>query len=200
MESLTASSSSDLRGRPLDKIHPSEIGDLLKAETSRQASGTILPSQLRQLRWTMIICFLTVPLSVLLFLNFTAALVSNDPPLGSFLFSASLTLLVVTILSQSLAVVIRLLFSCVFETFRWQLAARRRGVSVATFLALSGGTSSLGVWRLLGAAGRRSHTLWCLARYIYSDISHLQATASSPVHPRRRHPQRFIQRSLSNGR
>src|SRR5436305_6337050 len=125
-------------------------------------SGTILPNPFSQLRWDLALCFGMIPLSVLLFLYVYAALVSDNPSLGPLLFSPSRTLLVVTILSQGLSILFKILFSCVFDALRWHFASREKGVSTTTFLGLSPATSSLGAMKLLYYAGLRNHTWWCL--------------------------------------
>jgi hypothetical protein len=127
-------------------------------------SGTILPNSFRQLRWDLALCFGMIPLSVLLFFYIYAALVSDNPPLGPLLFSPSRTLLVITILSQSLSILFKIVFSCVFDALRWHFASRETGVSITTFLGLSPATSSLGAIKLLYYSGLRNHTWWCFQR------------------------------------
>jgi len=139
--------------------------DSAQSEEGQETHGTLLPSGFRQLRWTLAMCFGMIPLSILLFLYVYAALVIDNPPLGPLLFSPSQTLLVVTILSQGLALLLRMLFNCTFESLRWHLASRENGVAVTTFLGLSAATSSLGVLRLFFEAGIRTHTLWYIQRY-----------------------------------
>jgi hypothetical protein len=129
-------------------------------------SGTVLPTAFRQLRWDLVLSFGMIPLSVFIFWYVYAALVSDNPPLGPLLFSPSRILLVVTILSQGLAILFRVLFSCVFDALRWHFASRKMGVSTTTFLGLSPATSSLGVIKLLYSIGLRSHASWCLQRYL----------------------------------
>ena len=131
----------------------------------RDISGIKLPTTLRQLRWGLALCLGMIPVSILLFLYVYAALVSDNPPLGPLLFSPSRTLLVITILSQGLAILYRILFGTVLDALRWHFAAREKGVSTTTFLGLSPATSSLGAVKLLYYGGLQSHAWWCLQRY-----------------------------------
>lgn len=133
--------------------------------TSNHIVGTVLYKKGRQLRWIISVCAATIPLSVLIFIYVYEALVSNNPFLGPLLFNPSRTLLVVTILSQGIGLLIKLLFSCVFEALRWHLVSRESGVGMSTFLGLSPATSFLGVLRLLINGGKNDHIVWCLQRF-----------------------------------
>jgi hypothetical protein len=147
--------------------------------------GTLLPSAFQQLRWDLLLCFGMIPLSILLFLYVYAALVSDNPPLGPLLFSPSRTLLVITILSQGLAILFRMLFNSVFEALRWHFVSRKKGVSATTFLGLSPATSSLGVLKLLYLTKICNHTWWCIQRYsnVHSMLNS-QACVALALHSR----------------
>lgn len=129
-----------------------------------KSSGTLLPKRFLQLRYTIVSCFATIPLSIVLFVYVYESLVSKNPTLGPLLFSPSRTLLVITILSQGLGLLIMLLFSLVFEALRWQLISRRKGIGSTTFLGLSSATPMLGIIRLLFGGGLSSHIIWCAQR------------------------------------
>lgn len=131
---------------------------------NEQQFGTILRSKARQLRWDLVFCLGMVPVSILLFLYVYAALISDNPHLGPLLFSPSRTLLIVTILSQGLAIIFRILFNNVFDKLRWHFASREKGVAATTFLGLSPAASSLAVVRLLYETGICGHTLWSIQR------------------------------------
>lgn len=148
---------------PTKLVEPSIVADL--SEDRTRPSGTVLPSAFRQLRSQLMLCFGMIPLSILLFLYVYASLVVNNPPLGPLLFSPSRTILVVTILSQGIAILLRMLFSCVFESLRWHFASRNNGIAATTFLGLSPATSSLGVMKLLYAGGLSNHMPWSIQRY-----------------------------------
>jgi hypothetical protein len=144
----------------------SQVHEWSHMDSNNEKRGTVLPSTFRQLRWELLLCLGMIPLSVILFLYVYAALVSNNPPLGPLLFSPSRTLLVITILSQGLANLFLMLFSNVFEAFRWHLASRKKGVLATTFLGLSPATSSFSTLKLLYANHICHHTWWCIQRYI----------------------------------
>lgn len=151
-----------LEGNTSKEVKLTTVTPLHQQQTS--ASGTVLPTAFRQLRWDLVLSLGMIPLSILLFLYLYATLVSNTPPLGPLLFSPSRTLLVVTILSQGLGIIFRVLFSSVFDALRWHFASREKGVSITVFLGLSPATSSLGVIKLLYSIGLRSRAWWCLQR------------------------------------
>src|SRR5271154_4330004 len=108
---------------------------------SKVQGGTKLSSVFWQFKSLTILCFGAIPLSVLLLYYIFTVFVSRDPNLGPLLFQPSRTLLVVTIMSQLLGLLINELFISVFEALRWQLASRKGGVHVTTFLGLSKATS-----------------------------------------------------------
>jgi hypothetical protein len=155
---------------PLDSesIHSSQAAGIVLSQSlsTTRKFGTLLHTAVRQSRVTLVMCLGAIPLSILLFLYVYAALVSDNPHLGPFLFSPSRTLLIITILSQGLALLIRMLFNSVLESLRWYLVSRSGGVDATTFLGLSGATSSWGVLNLLYAVGIRGHTVWCSQRYL----------------------------------
>lgn len=126
--------------------------------------GTKLTSVFWQLKTLTILCFGAIPLSVLLLYYIYTVFVSRNPNLGPLLFQPSRTLLVVTIISQLLGLLINELFVAVFEALRWQLASRKGGVHVTTFLGLSKATSFFGALRLLYAGGAGDHIWWCIQR------------------------------------
>ena len=133
-------------------------------ERSKLQSGTKLSSVFRQLKSLTILCFGAIPLSVLLLYYIYTVFVSRNPNLGPLLFQPSRTLLVVTIISQALGLLLNELFVSLFESLRWQLASRKGGVNVTTFLGLSKATSLFGVLRLLYAGGIANHMWWCMQR------------------------------------
>ena len=61
----------------------------------------------------------------------------------------------------------------VFESLRWNLVARRTGAGIATFLSLGGGTSLLGVVRLMLSNQKVGHRKWCGQRYYCSTYCQL---------------------------
>lgn len=131
-----------------------------------RGSGTAIPSKARQLRWMSVQLVLIFLLSVFVIYYFYQTLLLQNPKLGGLLFSPSITLLSATALSSALLFLISILFSQVFDALRWQLASRDHGVSMITFLALSGATSLIGVFRLLSVKGE--HRFWCVQRYAES--------------------------------
>jgi hypothetical protein len=136
-----------------------EIEDLLPLN-----NGNTIPSRGQQYRTQFLLAFLSFLLSVLAFYYAYEALVSPRPILGRLIFSPSTTVFVINVLSQGVAFTMARVFSAIFETLRWNLASRKHGVSLTTFLGLSAGTSLFGVFRLLLASGQ--HRIWCLQRFL----------------------------------
>src|SRR5436305_11410544 len=97
-------------------------------ETTPSNNGTVLPTKFKQRRWTIVLFAVTLPLSALFFLYIYAALIAKHPRLGRLLFSPSRTIFVVVLLSQIIALLIKHLYSNVFDVLRWQLASRDSGV------------------------------------------------------------------------
>jgi hypothetical protein len=102
-------------------------------------------------------------LSAFTFYYVYETLLTSEPALGKLLFAPSTTVFVINVLSQILGTVLALLFAAAFELLRWQLTTRDNGVQMSTFLAMSGATSLVGIWRLL--FGKGMHIIWCLQRY-----------------------------------
>jgi hypothetical protein len=65
------------------------------------------------------------------------ALLSPSPQVGNLLLSASSTNVLVSVLSQVFAELVRFLFLAAFDSLRWQLASSSSGVSMTTFFELS---------------------------------------------------------------
>lgn len=168
-QALEDSAVQPLQGQNFENNSPKfeesfQIHEISHPDSNTKKHGTVLPSTFRQLRWELLLCLGMIPISILLFLYVYASLISNNPPLGPFLFSPSRTLLVITILSQGLANLFLMLFSNVFEALRWHFASRKKGVLATTFLGLSPATSSFGVLKLLYASDICHHTWWCIQR------------------------------------
>ena len=148
-----------------DMPFPPGRDNMAGSARSKLQGGTKLSSVFWQFKSLIILCFGAIPISVLLLYYIFTVFVSRDPNLGPLLFQPSRTLLVVTIMSQLLSLLINELFISVFEALRWQLASRKSGVHVTTFLVLSKATSLFGVLRLLYAGGIADHVWWCMQRY-----------------------------------
>jgi hypothetical protein len=90
------------------------------------------------------------------------ALLSPSPQVGSLLLSASNTNVLVSVLSQVFAELVRLVFMGALDSLRWQLASGRSGVSVATFIELGTATGWLPV--LLLAIHGPIYPFWWFVR------------------------------------
>jgi hypothetical protein len=120
------------------------------------------PSKIRKLKCRIIFWALMVPFTAFLSQYVYQVLLVDHPHEGILFFSPTDTNLVITIFAQVLAQLIQTLFVDIFDVLRWQLASRERGVSISTFLQLSGATGWLGVLCL--AVIRGSHHVWGLHR------------------------------------
>ena len=138
----------------------SAANPLLRSTTSIQ--GTAIPSRLKQSFYIISLFIVAALLSTFVCYYVYQTLVSATPALGKLLFSASTTVFAVNILSQGVQITINTLFGDLFEAMRWQLASRRTGVSIKTFLGLSGSTPRIGIGMLLGAKG--THRFWCFQK------------------------------------
>lgn len=130
-----------------------------------RAGGFAIPSSFKQRFGTNALALVVVLLSVFGIYYIFQTLLLQSPRLGPLLLSASGTLVTVTALSAILSYLQALLLTQVFDTLRYQLASRPGGLSLEAFLALGGGTSIVGVFRLCFAKG--SHIFWCMQRYKY---------------------------------
>jgi hypothetical protein len=127
------------------------------------SDGTTIPPKREQYRSQIFLAFASFLLSVFAFYYAYEALINPQPLLGKLIFSPSTTVFVINVLSQSVAFLIARVFASAFEALRWSLAARRRGVTLPTFLSLSSGTSLYGIFMLLLANGQ--HRIWCAQRF-----------------------------------
>jgi hypothetical protein len=132
--------------------------------TSSGQRGTLLPSQLVQMR--AIIQFDIAVVFSFIFVAYYVqqTLTVQNPTLGALLFSPSTTVAVINAMSTILVTLIAGLYAMVFDAVRWQLAARERGVRLITFLSLSAATSLWAVVYLICLTG--FHQVWCIQRYI----------------------------------
>ena len=93
------------------------------------SDGTTIPSRSRQYRTQFFLAFISFLLSVFAFYYAYEALINPRPILGRLIFSPSTTVFVVNVLSQGVAFIMARVFSALFESFRWSLASRSRGVT-----------------------------------------------------------------------
>jgi hypothetical protein len=131
--------------------------------TETRNPGTIVPSKYKQFESDLGLLGGTIILSCFACYYVFQTFLVNDPSLGRLLFSPSTTVFVINVLSQALAVLYTMVFLNAFQTSRWRLAARERGVSLSAFIGMSGATSVLGVGMLLRVKG--THRLWCVQRH-----------------------------------
>lgn len=106
--------------------------------------GTKLRSWTKQQQLAILLAILCFPLAIITFFYIYVALVSHNASLSHLIPSPTKTLAIISVLSQTLTLLVRFFSDSVFEVLHWRLAARPEGVSVATFIALSGATSILG--------------------------------------------------------
>jgi hypothetical protein len=120
------------------------------------------PSKIRKLKCRIIFWALMAPFTAFLSQYFYQVLLVEHPHVGILFFSPTNTNLVITIFAQVLAQLIQALFIDIFDVLRWQLASRERGVSILSYLQLSGATRWLGVLCLAVIGG--SHHIWGIHR------------------------------------
>jgi len=132
---------------------------------TRAPSNESIPilSRIRRSKNDVLLFVGSLLLSVFTFYYVYETLLCSEPALGKLLFTPSTTVFVINVLSQILGTVLALLFAASFELLRWQLTTRDSGVQMSTFLAMSGATSLVGIWRLLFSKGL--HIIWCLQRH-----------------------------------
>jgi hypothetical protein len=132
-------------------------------------NGTTIPPKRVQYRSQIFLALVSFLLSAFAFYYAYEALINPRPLLGKLIFSPSTTVFVINVLSQLVAFFLARVFASVFEALRWNFAARSSGVSLATFLCLSSGTSLYGISRLLLARGY--HRFWCVQRFVLTELS-----------------------------
>jgi hypothetical protein len=121
-----------------------------------------LQSKKRQLWLTTALFILTIPFSGLLFYYLIQVLTENDPNIGSLLLllDPSETLLLVTVLSQTLVMLNHVLMNRILDVLRWQLAMRREGVKAPIFFVLGSSMSFVGAFAIFRLGGKTS--IWSL--------------------------------------
>jgi hypothetical protein len=105
--------------------------------------------KIRKLKCRIIFWALMVPFTAFLSQYVYQVLLLDHPHEGLLFFSPTDTNLVITIFAQVLAQLIQAMFIDIFDVLRWQLASRKCGVSIPTFLQLSAATRWLGVLCLI---------------------------------------------------
>jgi hypothetical protein len=126
--------------------------------------GTEQPSKTRILLWPTLTTALLLPCFGVLCWSLQQVMVSQHPKFGRIALSPSHTLLLITAVTQVFLLILHILMNSVLDALRWQLAVREKGVAFITFLALSGGTSMFGAFKLVS---RGRHLIWTLHKYIY---------------------------------
>ncbi len=142
--------------------------------TALRTSSSVLESKMRKYTWIWILASTFIILSA--FLTFFAyeLLIRESAIPRALELSPGRTVLVINVLSQSLAFLGHILFSNVMEALRWAFLCRKKGVLLATFLGLSRATSMCGVAYLCLIRG--SHLFWCIQRYNCCNASYANLT------------------------
>jgi hypothetical protein len=96
--------------------------------------------------------------------------ISEKPVPSHLQLSPGQTITIVNILSHLNVFLVVLLLDDAFEVLRWSLASRKKGVSMATFLATSKASSFAGVADLLRVPGW--HRVLCVQKLVAHHISY----------------------------
>jgi hypothetical protein len=83
-------------------------------------------------------------------------LLRGVPQIGTLPLPASTANYAVSLLSQVFSTLVDELVKSALDAFRWELAARKQGVSFPTFFQLSGATDLFSVFRFVYASRGRS--------------------------------------------
>lgn len=140
---------------------PNDV-DVEERGTNRQPLGVVLPSRIRCIGSIIALDILCVLASTFIFYYIIEALTVREAKLGALLFSPSKTVAIVNGMATILLVLLTMLCHMVLEALKWQMASRRNGARVTTFLSLSSATTLLGAIRLMTVRGL--HYFWCLLR------------------------------------
>ena len=118
---------------------------LLQGEHPQWLSRIILKQH-----WQILALFtFTVLFAVAVFWYIFEILTSTNPAIGSLpIPSPSVTLLIITILSQLLVLLSHLLMVRILDILRWRLVSRKAGVDALTFFVLGSATSLTGAFNL----------------------------------------------------
>jgi hypothetical protein len=125
--------------------------------------GTPIPSRNKQYYPTFVLLVASIALSIFVVYYGYETLINPSPILGSLLLAPYNTVLLINIMSQAVAFLMRQLYSTLLEAVRWKFASGKNGVQLTTFLGLSAATSLHGVLWLFYEKGK--HRFWCLQRY-----------------------------------
>jgi hypothetical protein len=151
-----------------------QSGSYLPKRIALRASSSVLESKLRKYTWIWILASTFVTLSAFLTYFAYELLVRESAVPRALELSPGRTVLVINVLSQSLAFLGHTLFHDVMEALRWAFLCRKKGVLLATFLGLSRATSMCGVAYLCLIRG--SHLFWCIQRYLCCNTSYANLT------------------------
>lgn len=163
-----------------DKISTTRIseiarsGSYLPKQTALRASSSVLESKMRKYTWIWILASTFVILSAFLTYFAYELLIRESAVPRALELSPGRTVLVINVLSQSLAFLGHILFNDVMEALRWTFLCRKKGVLLATFLGLSRATSMYGVAYLCSIKG--SHLFWCIQRYLCCNAPYANLT------------------------
>ena len=134
-------------------------------------SNTKLLAKSKQHRSSLILTVVAILLFGVSIWFIYTEFISEKPVPAPLQISTGHTITIVNILSHLNIFLVSHLLESAFEAMRWSLASRRKGVSIATFLALSRAAGFVGVADLLRVPGR--HRILCVQKLVTHDISHL---------------------------
>jgi hypothetical protein len=121
------------------------------------------PNKVKQLRIKIVIWIFMVALSAFIFAWTYQILLAEIPSFGGTLVtSGSKSNVVITVLAQVFVQLVNLNLTSSFEVLGYQLASRREGVSMPTFLQLNQATTYLGSLSLSRICGK--HYIWGIQR------------------------------------
>jgi hypothetical protein len=141
-----------------------------KLETNA-ISNTKLLTKSKQHRTSLVLIMVAILLFGVSIWFIYTEFISETPVPALLQISTGHTITIVNILSHLNIFLVSHLLESAFEAMRWSLASRRKGVSIATFLALSRATGFVGVADLLRVPGR--HRILCVQKLVTHDISNL---------------------------
>jgi hypothetical protein len=120
-------------------------------------------SKIKQLRSTIGMWFLTVALTAFIFTWTYEILLAEIPSFGGqIVTSGSKSNVTITVLAQVFVQLVHMNLTSSFEVLSYQLASKREGVSMPTFLQLNPATTYLGSLSLSRIRGK--HYIWAIQR------------------------------------
>jgi hypothetical protein len=148
--------------QPIDVDGEQDAPESLPTATVRPNAVVQFWGKAKSLQQPLLLWIGTTVLGIVYCIAVYHVLLWADPQIGAIHLTATSTNYAVAVFSQAFSMLTDMMVKAALDSLRWELAARRRGVSFPTFFQLSGATDL--VAELIFTAASRLENWWGILR------------------------------------